>query len=108
MVLNFTHSNSFWNPICYLQHAKRLYPLQISSKAQVEWGYRNAENTWVVVDKSVLESVPDVGIEKNMGFEGTPDPTTGFYCVRCGNNQSLTILFLFEHLTKCFLLICML
>jgi hypothetical protein len=64
------------------QHAKRLFPLQISTKAQVEWGYRNEENAWVAVDKSVLDSVQEAGIEKSMGFEGTPDPTTGFYCVR--------------------------
>jgi formylmethanofuran:tetrahydromethanopterin formyltransferase len=56
--------------------------LQISTKAQVEWGYRNEENAWVAVDKSVLDSVQEAGIEKSMGFEGTPDPTTGFYCVR--------------------------
>jgi hypothetical protein len=78
------------------KHAKRLYPLKVSPKAQIEWGYQTSsdsendddENTtdstescWITVDKAVLESIPVKGIEKLMGFEGTPDPTTGFYCV---------------------------
>lgn len=87
------------------KHAKRLYPLQISPKAQIEWGYvvnddatteetndddndaeednttNNSIRNWVTVDKTVLDSIPVKGIEKQMGFVGTPDPTTGFYCV---------------------------
>jgi len=49
----------------------------------VEWGYAAAggdENKWTSVDKSVLSGAPD-GIEKMIGFEGKPDPTTGFHCV---------------------------
>ena len=33
-----------------------------------------------MVDKSVVEGAPD-SIEKLIGFEGRPDPSTGFYCV---------------------------
>ena len=87
-----------------------MYPLQISPKAQIEWGYvqpsdesettmsnadddadANSDGTttttstrnqnWVTVDKSVLDTILIKGIEKQMGFVGTPDPTTGFYCV---------------------------
>jgi hypothetical protein len=70
-----------------MQHAKRLYPLLISAKAQIEWGYSadtsgsDNEDTYVVVDKSVLDEA-SAGIEKLIGFEGVPDPATGFYCVR--------------------------
>jgi hypothetical protein len=82
----------------YEKHAKRLYPLKVSPKAQIEWGYRistdtdsddendeaskNTDSNWITVDKNVLDSIPIKGMEKLMGFEGTPDPTTGFYCVR--------------------------
>lgn len=41
----------------------------------------NVPENWVTVDKAVLDSVAVKGIEKQMGFVGTPDPTTGFYCV---------------------------
>ena len=37
----------------------------------------------MVVDKSVLNDLDDdalKGIEKRMGFEGTADPNTGYYC----------------------------
>jgi hypothetical protein len=72
-----------------IQHAKRLYPLLISAKAQIEWGYSNGTSggdnedvtSYVVVDKSVLDEA-SAGIEKLIGFEGVPDPATGFYCVR--------------------------
>ena len=37
--------------------------------------------SWVTVDKTVLDTIPVKGIEKQMGFVGTPDPNTGFYCV---------------------------
>lgn len=50
----------------------------------VEWGYANDSDggvAWVAVDKSVLDDAAD-GVEKLIGFEGTPDPATGFYCVR--------------------------
>jgi len=42
------------------------------------------------VDKAILEneSLP-AGIEKMMGFEGTPDPTTGFYCIYDGGKLKL-------------------
>lgn len=66
-----------------MQHAKRLFPLKVNKKNQLEWGYGgNDDGDWTVVDKSVLDE-KDVspGIEKMIGFEGIADPGTGFYCV---------------------------
>jgi hypothetical protein len=63
-------------------HAHRMFPIQVSTKDTVEWGLRKSESDdWVVVDKSLLDSqeVPS-GLEKLIGFEGTADPKTGFYC----------------------------
>jgi hypothetical protein len=84
----------FLLPIAYFvfyQHAKRLYPLKVSSKKALEWGYcatlekegdESSTSSWTVVDKSVLEASPlPEGLEKMIGFEGTPDPATGYYCV---------------------------
>lgn len=72
------------------KHAIRLYPLKISNKVTLQWAYAEGgddDTTWIAVDKSILDdsptSVPD-GIEKMIGFEGTPDPATGFYCVYDG------------------------
>ena len=42
----------------------------------------------MIVDKSILNDTNnvsgtnDMNIEKLIGFEGIPDPTTGYYCVR--------------------------
>jgi hypothetical protein len=71
-----------------VQHAKRLYPLQVSPKDTLEWGYRNGdgggdESAWAVADKSALdgiEATSNKGLDRSIGFEGTPDPSTGFYC----------------------------
>lgn len=77
------------------QHARRLYPLKVSPKVSVEWGYAAGEgDSWTTVDKSVLTDAPD-GIEKKIGFEGKPDPSTGFYCVStCCNAHALRIDFI--------------
>lgn len=63
------------------EHAKRLYPLKISQKDVLEWGYMksNDDETYTAVSKSVCDDAPH-GIEKKIGFEGIPDPQTGFYC----------------------------
>ncbi|CAB9522139.1 expressed unknown protein [Seminavis robusta] len=63
------------------EHARRLFPLQVSTKDKIEWAYWDAEGQdWIIVDKSVLEGdIPD-GLEKLIGFEGRPDPATGYYC----------------------------
>lgn len=63
------------------EHAKRLFPMQISTKDRVEWAYWDAED-WVIADKNVLdtEDIP-AGFEKMIGFEGRPDPGTGYYCM---------------------------
>jgi len=71
------HSHSFT-----FQHARRLFPLQVSPKDTVEWAYWNDEmDDWKIVDKTVLEAskVPK-SVEKMVGFEGRPDPASGFYC----------------------------
>ena len=66
------------------EHSRRLFPLQVSKDAKVEWAYwqEEPEEQWVVVEnhKVVLEGAPD-GIEKDIGFEGRPDPASGFYCL---------------------------
>ena len=63
------------------EHAKRLFPLQVSIKDTVQWAYWT-EDDWVTVDKAILDkqNVPD-DLEKIIGFEGRPDPSSGFYCV---------------------------
>eukprot|EP00543_Licmophora_paradoxa_P009741 CAMPEP_0202462186 /NCGR_PEP_ID=MMETSP1360-20130828/52875_1 /ASSEMBLY_ACC=CAM_ASM_000848 /TAXON_ID=515479 /ORGANISM="Licmophora paradoxa, Strain CCMP2313" /LENGTH=199 /DNA_ID=CAMNT_0049084539 /DNA_START=20 /DNA_END=619 /DNA_ORIENTATION=- len=62
------------------EHSRRLFPLQILQNTKVEWGYFVTESEeWKVVDKVVVENAPD-GIEKMIGFEGRPDPSSGFYC----------------------------
>jgi hypothetical protein len=72
------------------EHAKRLYPLLISSKDKVEWGFQSKNNNnanektddnvneWVAVNvKNVNVDAVDV---KKIGFEGRPDPASGYYC----------------------------
>lgn len=82
-----SHLYCFFFPI--LKHAKRLYPLQVSNKVTLQWAYAEGgdedNKTWTTVDKSIVdgESLPE-GIEKMIGFEGTPDPASGFYCIYDG------------------------
>ena len=53
-----------------------------------EWGYF-VDSTWKVVNiKETLANDTD-GIEKEIGFEGTPDPATGFYCIYDGGKLRL-------------------
>eukprot|EP00548_Thalassiothrix_antarctica_P006346 CAMPEP_0194145798 /NCGR_PEP_ID=MMETSP0152-20130528/18838_1 /TAXON_ID=1049557 /ORGANISM="Thalassiothrix antarctica, Strain L6-D1" /LENGTH=149 /DNA_ID=CAMNT_0038846139 /DNA_START=210 /DNA_END=662 /DNA_ORIENTATION=- len=62
------------------EHARRLFPLQILKSAKMEWAFLEEESEeWVKVDITVLTDAPE-GIEKLTGFEGRPDPATGFYC----------------------------
>jgi hypothetical protein len=70
-----------------------LYPLQVSPKKAIEWGYfSDDDDTWKVVDKVVMDGdatskiaeTEGVGLEKLIGFEGRPDPASGFYCVYDG------------------------
>lgn len=64
------------------EHAKRLLPLQVLPKDIVEWAYYKEdgdEGEWVLVSKDICDDAP-AGVEKKMGFEGLPDPGTGFYC----------------------------
>jgi len=66
-------------------HAKRLYPLQIRSNARLEWGYNekgdDEETEWVAVPAKEFNSLesPEKG-DKDIGFEGFGDPSSGFYC----------------------------
>jgi len=62
------------------EHAKRLFPLKISAKDNLQWGYLNSdEDEYIPVSKDVCDDAPD-DIEKKIGFEGIADPQTGFYC----------------------------
>ena len=57
----------------------------MSAKKAVTWAYFDEESDgWAPVDKSVLEGASLDGIEKAIGFEGKPDPATGFYCIYDG------------------------
>jgi len=60
-------------------HAKRLFPLQIAAKDKVEWAFASSGGEWVAVNKDSIQDMP-VGLERKIGFEGTPDPSSGFYC----------------------------
>ena len=54
----------------------------MSTKDKIDWAYWEVDDEdgrWTTVDKSVVEGAPD-GIEKIIGFEGRPDPVTGYYC----------------------------
>jgi hypothetical protein len=51
----------------------------VSTKNKVEWAYRSLDD-WVVVDPKSTQDT-DGSAEKKIGFEGTPDPSTGFYCL---------------------------
>jgi len=65
------------------EHARRLFPLKISQRDVVMCAYLDEESDkWVVVEKAVMEEkkMPS-GVEKLIGFEGRPDPSSGFYCV---------------------------
>jgi len=50
---------------------------QFLPKDKVDWAYASGED-WVLTDKSVVSAAP-AGLEKKIGFEGNPDPATGFY-----------------------------
>ncbi|VEU43131.1 unnamed protein product [Pseudo-nitzschia multistriata] len=77
------------------EHAKRLYPVQLSSKKSLEWGYKSSEEAeetteWKAVDKSSMNEVVELdGFEKVIGFEGRPDPSSGFYCVYDGGRLKI-------------------
>lgn len=60
-----------------------MYPLQVSPKDTLEWGYRKVDDdsaVWSVADKSALDGVDPKGLDRRIGFEGTADPSTGYYC----------------------------
>jgi hypothetical protein len=65
------------------EHAKRLYPLQILNKDKIEWGYA-ASTSSSEDDEFIAINVKQVKFDgfdpKSVGFEGTPDPVTGYYC----------------------------
>lgn len=64
-----------------LQHARRLFPLQVSPQAKVEWAFRADDAAdWSVVASVSMDDLPD-NIDKIIGFEGRPDPASGYYCV---------------------------
>mmetsp|Transcript_12337 Transcript_12337/g.26013 ORF Transcript_12337/g.26013 Transcript_12337/m.26013 type:complete len:227 (+) Transcript_12337:121-801(+) len=92
----FTEAAVFRQRAIIAEHAKRLYPVQLSSKKTLEWGYKSSDDDdkedieWKAVDKSSMSEVEEVeGFEKLVGFEGRPDPATGFYCVYDGGRLKL-------------------
>ena len=55
----------------------------MSAKDTIEWSVWDPDaETWNIIDKNVLKTadIPD-GIEKMIGFEGRPDPASGYYCM---------------------------
>mmetsp|Transcript_19972 Transcript_19972/g.29918 ORF Transcript_19972/g.29918 Transcript_19972/m.29918 type:complete len:220 (+) Transcript_19972:95-754(+) len=65
------------------EHSKRLYPLKVLPKDRVEWGFSTSptpeQEDWILVTKDAANDAP-TGAEKSIGFEGKPDPASGFYC----------------------------
>lgn len=66
------------------EHSKRLYPLKVLPKDKVEWAFSTSftpeQADWTLINvKDVAQNAPS-GIEKIIGFEGKPDPASGFYC----------------------------
>ena len=54
------------------EHARRLYPLKVTSKKTIEWGYFTGDDDndeWKAVDKSSITDEVE-GLEKLVGFEG--------------------------------------
>jgi len=71
-----------------VEHAKRLLTGQVKPNDVVEWGYGTPvsgddEQTFTLVDKSVMDDAPK-GVESKIGFQGTPDPNSGFYFSKAG------------------------
>ena len=56
----------------------------MSAKKPVEWAYQNENEEWTLADKAVLSETVMESLEKSIGFEGTPDPATGYYCLYDG------------------------
>ncbi len=55
--------------------------MQISPKDRIEWAYWcDDKEDWVLVDPKQSLDLPDQW-DKQIGFEGRPDPATGFYCL---------------------------
>jgi hypothetical protein len=72
------------------EHARRLYPLQVSNKKTVEWGYfSDDDDEWKAVDKSSMTDEVE-GLEKLVGFEGK-------YWDCTSDGISLSLLFSLSH-----------
>jgi hypothetical protein len=76
-------------------HAKRLFPLKVTPQIKLAWGYfqttgdatspsadgSSVSGQWVVVDPKAADVVAgQKDFDKSIGYEGTPDPSTGYYC----------------------------
>eukprot|EP00540_Astrosyne_radiata_P014883 CAMPEP_0116861618 /NCGR_PEP_ID=MMETSP0418-20121206/23137_1 /TAXON_ID=1158023 /ORGANISM="Astrosyne radiata, Strain 13vi08-1A" /LENGTH=202 /DNA_ID=CAMNT_0004496289 /DNA_START=687 /DNA_END=1295 /DNA_ORIENTATION=+ len=61
-------------------HAQRLFTT-VSFRAVLDMAYRKEEpeEKWVIVKDSALEDAPK-NLPKMVGFEGVPDPESGYYC----------------------------
>jgi len=79
----YTSDAVFKQRVLIAEHAKRLFPVQLSTKKQLQWGHYSGnddeEGEWTVVDKSCIDAANEVNV-KSIGFLGVPDPSTGFYC----------------------------
>lgn len=87
----YTEAAVFRQRAIIAEHAKRLYPLQFSSKKTLEWGYHSGDDEnveWKLVDKTAVADAVE-GLEKLIGFEGRPDPASGYYCVYDGGRLKL-------------------
>jgi hypothetical protein len=59
--------------------------LQVSTKDTVQWAYWNDDpEEWVIAAKAIVDNATDIPADvekgKAIGFEGLPDPSSGFYC----------------------------
>lgn len=57
--------------------------MKVLPKDRVEWAYSKSftpeQGDWIMINKDIAQDAP-TGFEKKIGFEGKPDPASGFYC----------------------------
>ena len=50
--------------------------LKVLQNTKVQWGYKKNEE---IIEVKTKDVEPTIGLEKKIGFEGTPDNRTKFY-----------------------------
>ena len=61
------------------EHSLRISPGELKKEHNLEWGFRTGgDDEWAIADTTSKEG--DEGCEKFIGFEGIPDPNTGYFC----------------------------